>query len=148
MINARKLIKLARKWQKLAAIKRKRITFSRTSGGVDTDSCSTSSMVEKGHFVVYSSDEKRFVLPLEYLKNEIVMELFQVAEEEFGLASNEHITLPCDAALMEYIIGLIKRKASQDVEKPLIMSMVRVRCSSLPYPYQQETGLQLPILSF
>ncbi|KAK5837725.1 hypothetical protein PVK06_006452 [Gossypium arboreum] len=41
MISARKLIKLARKWQKLAAIKRKRITFS-----------STSSMVEKGHFVV------------------------------------------------------------------------------------------------
>ncbi|KAK8625292.1 hypothetical protein V6N13_090166 [Hibiscus sabdariffa] len=148
MINARKLIKLARKWQKLAAIKRKRITFSRTSGGVDTDSCSTSSMVEKGHFVVYSSDEKRFVLPLEYLKNEIVMELFQVAEEEFGLASNEHLTLPCDAALMEYIIGLIKRKASQDVEKALLISVVRVRCSSLPYPYQQETDLQLPILSF
>ncbi|KAE8719165.1 Auxin-responsive protein SAUR62 [Hibiscus syriacus] len=68
-------------------------------------------MVEKGHFVVYSSDEKRFVLPLEYLKNKIVMELFQLAEEEFGLQGNEHITLPCDTALMEYVIGLIKRKA-------------------------------------
>ncbi|KAK8625299.1 hypothetical protein V6N13_090173 [Hibiscus sabdariffa] len=149
MVNAKKLIKLARRWQKLAAIKRKRITFSRTSGDADTSSCSTSSMIEKGHFVVYSSDEKRFVLPLEYLKNEIVMELFEVAEEEFGLASNEHITLPCDAALMEYIIGLIKRKASKDVEKALIMSViVRVHCSSFLYPYQQETGQQLPILSF
>ncbi|KAK8625245.1 hypothetical protein V6N13_090120 [Hibiscus sabdariffa] len=100
MISAKKLIKLARKWQKLAAIKRKRITLSRTSGEVDTNSCSTSSMVEKGHFVVYSSDENRFVLPLEYLKNEIVMELFQLAEEEFGLQGNEHLTLPCDATLM------------------------------------------------
>ncbi|KAE8724913.1 putative SAUR-like auxin-responsive protein family [Hibiscus syriacus] len=70
--------------------KRKRITLSRTSGEVDTNSCSTSSRVEKGHFGVYSSDEKRFVLPLEYLKNEIVMELFQLAEEEFRLQGNEH----------------------------------------------------------
>ncbi|KAH1099154.1 hypothetical protein J1N35_016075 [Gossypium stocksii] len=37
MISAKKLIKLARIWQKTAAIKRKRITF-----------LSTASMVEKG----------------------------------------------------------------------------------------------------
>ncbi|KAK8625289.1 hypothetical protein V6N13_090163 [Hibiscus sabdariffa] len=109
MISAKKLIKLARKWQKLAAIKRKRITLSRTGGEVDT--------VEKGQFVVYSSYENRFVLPLEYLKNEIVMELFQLAEDEFGLQGNEHLTLPCDATLMEYVICLIKRKASKEVEK-------------------------------
>ncbi|KAE8725989.1 putative SAUR-like auxin-responsive protein family [Hibiscus syriacus] len=139
MISAKKLIKLARKWQKLAAIKRKRITLSRTSGEVDTNSCSTSSRVEKGHFVVYSSDAKRFVLPLEYLKNLIVMELFQLAEEEFGLQGNEHLTLPCDADLMEYVIGLIKRKASKEVEKAFIMSVVGVRCSSLLYPYQQTS---------
>ncbi|KAL4318947.1 hypothetical protein GQ457_18G018810 [Hibiscus cannabinus] len=148
MISAKKLTKLARKWKRLAAIKRKRITFSGTGGVVDTNSCSTSSMVEKGHFVVYSSDEKRFVLPLEYLKNEIVMELFELAEEEFGLASNEHITLPCDAALMEYVIELIRRKASKEVEKALVMSVARVHCSSLTYPYQQETSQQLPMLSF
>ncbi|KAK8582610.1 hypothetical protein V6N13_069384 [Hibiscus sabdariffa] len=89
MISAKKLIKLA-------AIKRKRITSSKTSGEVDTNNCSTSSMVGKGHSV----------LPLEYLKNVIVMELFQMAEEEFGLEGNEHLSLPCDAALMEYVIGL------------------------------------------
>ncbi|KAK8582569.1 hypothetical protein V6N13_069343 [Hibiscus sabdariffa] len=146
MISAKKLIELARKWQKLTAIKRKGITLSRTSGEVDTNSCSTSSMVEKGHFVVYSSDENRFVLPLEFLKNKLVMELFQLAEEEFGLQGNEHLTLPCDAAVMEYVIGLIKSKASKEVEKALIMSVVNVRCSSLPYPYQQ-TSQELPILS-
>ncbi|XVF68024.1 hypothetical protein PTKIN_Ptkin10aG0169500 [Pterospermum kingtungense] len=151
MISAKKLIKLARKWQKLAGIKRKKITFSRTNTTgdvVDTNSCSsTSTMVEKGHFVVYSADEKRFVLPLEYLKNEMVMELFNLAEEEFGLPSNGNLSLPCDAAFMEYVIGLIKRKASKEVEKALIMSVVSGRCSSSSYLYQQETSQQLPILS-
>nr|KJB84231.1 hypothetical protein B456_N012200 [Gossypium raimondii] len=134
MISARKLIKLARKWQKLAAIRRKRITFS-----------STSSMVEKGHFVVYSADEKRFMLPLEYLKNEMVMELFNLAEEEFGIPSNGHLILPFDSTFMEYAIGLIKRKASKEVEKALIVSIVNGRCSSSSNLYQQETSQQLPI---
>ncbi|TYG81200.1 hypothetical protein ES288_D02G279800v1 [Gossypium darwinii] len=137
MISARKLIKLARKWQKLAAIRRKRITFS-----------STSSMVEKGHFVVYSADEKRFMLPLEYLKNEMVMELFNLAEEEFGIPSDGHLILPFDSTLMEYAIGLIKRKASKEVEKALTVSIVNGRCSSSSNLYQQETSQQLPIWSF
>ncbi|MBA0875458.1 hypothetical protein Goshw_028427 [Gossypium schwendimanii] len=140
MISAKKLIKLARKWQKNAAIKRKRITFS-----------STASMVEKGHFVVYSTDEKRFMLPLEYLKNEIVMELFNLAEEEFGISSiYGHLTLPFDSTFMEYAIGLIKRKARKEVEKALIMSIVNARCasSSSLNLYQQETRQQLPIWSF
>ncbi|OMO91992.1 Auxin responsive SAUR protein [Corchorus olitorius] len=151
MISTKKLIKLARKWQKLAAIKRKRIaSFSRNTRDAETNSCSTSPVVEKGHFVVYSADEKRFVLPLEYLKNEIVMELFNLAEEEFGLPSNgQLITLPCDAAFMEYLIGLIKKKASKEVEKALLMSLVNGYCSSSSsYLYQQETSQQLPIWSF
>ncbi|PPR80471.1 hypothetical protein GOBAR_AA40241 [Gossypium barbadense] len=136
MISARKLIKLARKWQKLAAIRRKRITFS-----------STSSMVEKGHFVVYSADEKRFMLPLEYLKNEMVMELFNLAEEEFGIPSDGHLILPFDSTLMEYAIGLIKRKASKEVEKALTVSIVNGRCSSSSNLYQQETSQQRRITS-
>ncbi|XVE93949.1 hypothetical protein REPUB_Repub01dG0238100 [Reevesia pubescens] len=147
MISTKKIIKLARKWQKLAAIKRKRIIFSRTSEDVDTNSCSTSTMVEKGHFVVYSADEKRFVLPLEYLKNKIVMELFNLAEEEFGLPGNGLLILPCDATFMEYVISLIKKKPSKDVEKALILSLASGRCSS-SYLYQQETSQQLPICSF
>ncbi|MBA0635114.1 hypothetical protein Godav_029841 [Gossypium davidsonii] len=147
MISAKKLIKLARKWQKMAAIKRKRITFSRTSGDVvDTTSCSTSSAVKKGHFVVYSADEKRFVLPLEYLKNKIVMELFDLAEE-FGLSSNGALILPCDATFMEYVIALIKRKPSKAVEQALILSIASHHCIS-SYLYQQETSQQLPICSF
>ena len=147
MISAKKLIQLARKWQKMAAIRRKRITSPRTTEDTDINSCSTSSVVEKGHFVVYSVDQNRFVLPLEYLKNEIVMELFHLAEEEFGLPSNGLLILPCDATFMEYVIALIKRKPSKDVEKALILSVASGRCSS-SYLYQQEISQQLPICSF
>ncbi|GKV23931.1 hypothetical protein SLEP1_g33603 [Rubroshorea leprosula] len=90
MINVKKLIKLARKRRKLAAIKRKRITLPMDN--VDADSCSTSSLVEKGHFVVYSIDKRHFVLPLEYLKKHIVRELFRLAEEEFGIPSGRPLT--------------------------------------------------------
>ncbi|XWS55148.1 hypothetical protein CRYUN_Cryun10bG0149900 [Craigia yunnanensis] len=147
MISAKKLIKLARKWQTMAAIRRKRITLPRTTEDADTNSCSTSSVVEKGHFVVYSVDQKRFVLPLEYLKNEIIMQLFNLEEEEFGLPGNGLLILPCDATFMEYVIALIKRKPSKEVEKALILYVASGRCSS-SYLYQQETSQQLPIWSF
>ncbi|KAK5837735.1 hypothetical protein PVK06_006462 [Gossypium arboreum] len=102
MVSAKKLIQLARKWQRMAAIKRKRITLPTATLDTDTNSSSTSTVAEKGHFVVYSVDRRRFVLPLEYLKNEIVMELFNLAEEEFGVPGNGLLILPCDATFMEY----------------------------------------------
>ncbi|XP_022725088.1 uncharacterized protein LOC111281699 [Durio zibethinus] len=144
MISAKRLIKLAKNWQKMAAIRRKRITLPRSTEDADIKSCSSSSVVEKGHFVVYSVDQKRFVLPLEYLKNEIVMELFNLAEEEFGLPGNGLLILPCDATFMECVIALIKRKPSKDMEKALPLSVARGRSSS-SYLYQQETSQQMPI---
>ncbi|XWS55149.1 hypothetical protein CRYUN_Cryun10bG0150000 [Craigia yunnanensis] len=72
MISAKKLIKLAKKWQKLASIKQKKITLPRMSLDVDANDCSTTSIIEEGHFEVYSADQKRFMLPLEYLEKEIV----------------------------------------------------------------------------
>ena len=76
MINPKKLIRMARKWQKVAALGRKRISLERINRGVDADSCSTSSVADKGHFVVYSSDRRRFEIPLAYLNSEIFRELF------------------------------------------------------------------------
>ncbi|TYI95288.1 hypothetical protein E1A91_D02G269200v1 [Gossypium mustelinum] len=131
----------------MVAIRRKRITLPSSTLDSDTNSCSTSTAVEKGHFVVYSAGQKRFVLPLEYLKKEIVMELFNLAEEEFGLPGNGLLIFPCDATFMEYVIALIKRKPSKDVEKALILSVASSRCSSSNL-YQHETSQQLPIWSF
>ncbi|KAF7808490.1 auxin-responsive protein SAUR64-like [Senna tora] len=57
---------------------------------------------EEGTLVVYSIDERRFEVPLEYLKSEIFQELFKMAEEEFGfLSNNGPARLTSDAALIE-----------------------------------------------
>ncbi|PHT31743.1 Auxin-responsive protein SAUR68 [Capsicum baccatum] len=70
ILSAKKLIKMARGWQKFAAMQRRKISFTRN--GSDADGCSTSSsaIVEKCHFVVYTIDQIRYAFPLTYLENE------------------------------------------------------------------------------
>ncbi|EEF39753.1 conserved hypothetical protein [Ricinus communis] len=147
MISAKKLLKLAKKWQMLAAIRRKRMSLPRTITRIDTSSCSIPAKAEKGCFVVYSADQKRFLLPLEYLNNEVVSELFDIAEEVFGMPSNGPLTLPCDAELMEYAISLIKQKVSREVEQALLTSIAS-SCSSSFHLQHQATIHHLPICSF
>ncbi|PIA32924.1 hypothetical protein AQUCO_04300108v1 [Aquilegia coerulea] len=66
----------------------------------------------KGHFVVYSNDESRFVIPLDYLNKNIFKELFRMSEEEFGLPRNGPIMMmPCDAVVMEAMVSLIQRSS-------------------------------------
>ncbi|MCD7460307.1 hypothetical protein HAX54_043251 [Datura stramonium] len=109
MLSAKKLVKMARKWQKFAAIQRKRISLPRN--GNDADSCSTSSsfVAGNGQFVVYTTDQRRFEIPLAYLDNELILHLLNMSEEEFELPSRGPITLPCDSAFMNYILSLIKK---------------------------------------
>nr|GMC80534.1 auxin-responsive protein SAUR68-like [Ipomoea batatas] len=125
--HSKKLIKLAKKWQKFAAIRRNRISFPSLND--DTDNCSTSSAVSKGHFVVYTADQMRFVVPLSYLENEIIRQLLNMSEEVFGLPSDGPITLPCDAAFMNYIISLLSRGLSKELENALLISFTSSRCS-------------------
>ncbi|PHT31070.1 Auxin-responsive protein SAUR65 [Capsicum baccatum] len=68
ILSAKKLIKMARRWQKLAAKQRKRISFPRNGSNADSCSASSSSIVEKGHFVVYTIDQRRYAFPLTYLE--------------------------------------------------------------------------------
>ncbi|XP_031128446.1 auxin-responsive protein SAUR68-like [Ipomoea triloba] len=126
MISSKKLIKLAKRWQKFAAIRRKRISFSRQND--DADSCSTSA-VTKGHFAIYTADQKRFVVPLSYLENDIIRQLLNMSEEEFGIPSDGPITLPCDAAFLDYIISLLSRGLSKELENALLISVTSYRCS-------------------
>nr|GMD45106.1 auxin-responsive protein SAUR68-like [Ipomoea batatas] len=120
MISLNKLIKMAHKWQKFVAIRRRRISFSKQNEEVD--SCSTSSAVNKGHFVIYTADQKRFVIPLSFLDNKIIRQLLEMSEEEFGLPSDGPITLPCDAVFMKYIISLLTRGASTELQNALLVS--------------------------
>ncbi|KAK4726384.1 hypothetical protein R3W88_031301 [Solanum pinnatisectum] len=141
MLSAKKLIKMARRWQKLAAKQRKRISFPRN--GSDADSCSTSSssIVEKGHFVVYTIDHRRYAFPLTYLENEVIRQLLNMSEEEFGLPSGGPITVPCDSAFMDYIISLIKKGvAARDLQKALLLSIPSCCCSTSSL--RQESGHQ------
>ncbi|KDP29987.1 hypothetical protein JCGZ_18754 [Jatropha curcas] len=144
MISSKRLLKLAQKWQKLAATRRKRIILLLNE---EINSCSTSGMAEKGHFVAYSADGKRFLLPLEYLNIEIIRELFNMAEEEFGLPSKGAPTLPCDAEQMEYVIALIKQQVAGDIEKALLMSIASC-CSSTFYLQHSEKSHHFPVCSF
>ncbi|XP_052193874.1 auxin-responsive protein SAUR66-like [Diospyros lotus] len=97
---------MARKWKRLAAMNRKRIIFP---------------TVTEGHFVVYTTNQRRFVVPLAYLSNGIFRELLRMAEEEYGLPSYGPITLPCDSVLMEYAVSFIRRHA--DSKRQLMVAL-------------------------
>ncbi|KAL2490581.1 Auxin-responsive protein SAUR67 [Abeliophyllum distichum] len=119
---------MARKWQKFAAIHRKRISFPRNNDNINVESCSTSSVVEKGHFVVYTTDKKRFVIPLTFLKSDVFGDLLKMSEEEYGLSSDGPITVPCDALFMHYIILLIQRGRAGSLHKALLMPVDKSHC--------------------
>ncbi|XP_037431366.1 auxin-responsive protein SAUR36-like [Triticum dicoccoides] len=119
MAGAKRLAQLAKKWQRVEALGRKRLTVSAKE---DHDCCS--SVPAKGHCVMYTADGRRFEVPLVYLSTTVFGELLRMSQEEFGFASDGKITLPCDAAVMEYVMCLLRRNASAEVESALLSSMV------------------------
>ncbi|XP_031103257.1 auxin-responsive protein SAUR67-like [Ipomoea triloba] len=93
------------------------------------ESCSASSAISKGHFAIYTADQKRLVVPLVFLDNEIIRQLLVMSEEEFGLPSDGPITFPCDAVLMEYIISLLSQGVGKELQTALLASVTSNRCS-------------------
>ncbi|PSS08254.1 Auxin-responsive protein [Actinidia chinensis var. chinensis] len=149
MISPKKLIRMARKWQQLAAIRRKTISLPRanrdTHAGTNR---SSSSVADKGHFVVYTADQRRFVFPIVYLKNDIFRELLKLSEEEFGLPSDGPITLPFDAVFMDYVVSLVQRRATPEIQKALLTSIQKTRCSVSYSLHQERPFQQLLVCSF
>ncbi|XP_068645254.1 auxin-responsive protein SAUR67-like [Aristolochia californica] len=95
------------------------------------------SVAEKGHFVAYTTDCERFVLPLTFLCNPILQALLAVSEEEYGLPGNGPIMLPCDGASMEYLISLTQRSLSEDLRKALLVSITTDGCLKSSLVQQQ-----------
>ncbi|KAJ0960309.1 hypothetical protein J5N97_001880 [Dioscorea zingiberensis] len=127
---------MARKWQIASALGRRRISPEKINASSDSEACTptTTSVAHKGHFIAYTSDGKRFMVPLEYLETRIFQELLRMSEEEYGLPGNGPITLHCDAVSMEYILLLLKKQVSKDVEMALLSSILvphQSSCSSL-----------------
>uniref|UniRef100_A0A0D9XGB1 Auxin-responsive protein n=1 Tax=Leersia perrieri TaxID=77586 RepID=A0A0D9XGB1_9ORYZ len=119
MISARRLAQLVKKWQRMAVLGRKRLTMK----GKENKECSTS-VAGKGHCVMYTADGSRFEVPLACLSTAVFSELLRMSQEEFGFTKDGRIMLPCDAAVMEYAMCLLKRNASVDMEKALLSSIV------------------------
>ncbi|CAH1423457.1 unnamed protein product [Lactuca virosa] len=110
MLMPRKLLRMARKWRR-QAVK------------------NASMMADKGHFVVYTVDHSRFVIPLHYLNNNIFRELLKMSEDEFGLPTNRPITLACDSSLMNYLVCVFERALTKEFEA-LLISVATNRCNS------------------
>ncbi|GAA0142708.1 hypothetical protein LIER_03544 [Lithospermum erythrorhizon] len=148
MVSTKKLIKMAKKWQKFAATQRKRILFPKEVENVNEDRfafntpTTSSTKQDNGCFVVYSADQQRFRIPLNYLNNEIFKELLKMSEEEFGLPSEGPIILSVDGKILEYIIGMIQRGLAGDIQKALLMSVAITSCS-LPSAHQEMRNCQL-----
>ncbi|KAF2294244.1 hypothetical protein GH714_008550 [Hevea brasiliensis] len=136
-----------------SSIRPRRIELPQAMGNTDTTSCSTSPISKKGHFVVYSADQKRFLLPLKYVNNEIIRELFNMAEEEFALSTistMDRLTLPCDAEFVESEAKLIRiiankvlrklSKASPSVDKQLVQLNSKVKELNLQLCEEWEKG--------
>ncbi|VAI35469.1 unnamed protein product [Triticum turgidum subsp. durum] len=116
MIHSKKLAQLAKKWQRKVVA---------GAGGQQTgESCST--VADKGHCVVYAADGARFEVPLAYLLTTVFGELLRMSGEEFGFANSEggRIMLPCDAVVVEYVLCLVRRDASEEVERAFLSSIV------------------------
>lgn len=134
MISPKKLIRMARKWQKICTSRGKRISVPRMDQGLNANCCSTPSVADKGHFVVYTADWIRFMIPLAYLNTEIFQNLLKMSEEEFGLPSDGPLTLPCDSFVMEFFVFLIQGSVGKDLGKALLMSFANTGFSFLSFP--------------
>ncbi|KAM0861385.1 hypothetical protein ACQ4PT_045931 [Festuca glaucescens] len=127
MVSAKRLAQLAKKWQLMAAMGRKRITQTTTAKRTAKESCATTSVAVKGHYVVYTSEGERFEVPVSYLGTTVFGELLKMSQEEFGFGGGDDglIILPCDATVMEYSMCLLRRDASMEVVKAFLSSIAR-----------------------
>ncbi|KAL6660978.1 hypothetical protein ACP70R_000362 [Stipagrostis hirtigluma subsp. patula] len=139
MISSKKLAQLSKKWQGMSTIGRRRVT---TADNEINPSCS--SAPGKGNFIVYSSDGRQFEIPLACLRTTFFAELLKVSQEEFGFAGDRRITLPSDATVMEYVMCLLRREASEDIERALLSSIVKP-CNRPSRMVQTPSGLQQQI---
>jgi hypothetical protein len=113
MIHSKRLVQLAKRWQ------------HRATGMLKDDNLHCASAIAgKGHCVVYSADGKRFEVPLVCLSSKVFGELLKMSEDEFGFASEDRITVPCEAAVLEYVMCLLRRKPSEEVERAVLSSVV------------------------
>uniref|UniRef100_A0A453LJC5 Auxin-responsive protein SAUR36 n=1 Tax=Aegilops tauschii subsp. strangulata TaxID=200361 RepID=A0A453LJC5_AEGTS len=113
IIHPKRFAQLVRKWQSVKAASR-----------ADEACCTTSPVADKGHCAMYTTDGRRFEVPLAYLGTTVFGELLRMSQEEFGFTCDGRITLPFDAVVMDYVMCLLRRNASEEVERAFLSSVV------------------------
>ncbi|CAN1189044.1 Auxin-responsive protein SAUR36 [Linum perenne] len=97
----------------LVSVIRKVRTATSSSTPLSTSSICSS----KGHFVVYTIDNRRFVMPLKFMKRKIMVQLLKMAEEEFGFSSDQPIVFPFNGHVMDQIIMFLSSSSSPHFSK-------------------------------
>ncbi|KAL4195192.1 hypothetical protein AMTRI_Chr05g63340 [Amborella trichopoda] len=110
MISSKMLSEITPKWQSQSSRGRRQ----------QSDNELKDLVADKGHFVIYTIDGSRFMIPLPYLNRPIFRELLLMAEEEFGFTGNGPLMVPCEAFVLEYIVSLLRRNPPIEMEKALI----------------------------
>ncbi|KAG8378047.1 hypothetical protein BUALT_Bualt08G0097500 [Buddleja alternifolia] len=75
---------------------------------------------QKGHFVVYSKDNKRFLVPICFLNHPIFRVLLEMAEEEYGSTVDGPLQVPFEKEIVEYILSLLRKNSAEEVEKAVL----------------------------
>ncbi|KAL4186547.1 hypothetical protein AMTRI_Chr09g14620 [Amborella trichopoda] len=116
MINSKKITEIAPKWQKQPMRQRAQISLK-------TNSEEVGPVADEGHFVIYTTDGSRLMIPLLLL-----------AEEVFGFTGCGPLREPCDAFAMEYVVSLLRKNASKELDKALAyMGSCRTSLASLAF---------------
>ncbi|KAG0476117.1 hypothetical protein HPP92_012958 [Vanilla planifolia] len=128
MVSSKRLIELARKWKKIAVSGKKR-----------------NFIASRGHVFLYTVDDRRFMIPLSYLNNELFRELFRMAEEVFGLPTDGPIKVPCDTEFMENLLSIIRYSSSMHVERAEALTVSNGHCRASAVPVDLQ-NLQLVVM--
>ncbi|KAI3464729.1 hypothetical protein Pfo_021392 [Paulownia fortunei] len=99
----------------------------------------------RGHFVVYSKDNKRFLVPLCYLNHPIFRVLLEMAEEEYGLTVHGPLQVPCEKELMEFILCLLRKNPNEEVEKAFVSIAT---CRGAIFQERNQGAMPTPVLSY
>ncbi|XP_074590270.1 uncharacterized protein LOC141846170 [Curcuma longa] len=85
-------------------------SYSSSSSSSSSSGYSTSSSVPKGYLAVSVGEEqRRFVIPTEYLAHGAFAGLLKEAEEEFGFEQEGVLRIPCEVGLFQGILKVVEK---------------------------------------
>ncbi|OMO76075.1 Auxin responsive SAUR protein [Corchorus capsularis] len=92
--------------------------LKRTLSFTDVNSSNNNSeVVPKGFVAVcVGKEEKRFIIPTQYLGHQVFGILLRKAEEEFGFQQEGVLKIPCEVSMFENILNLLQNKKDVDID--------------------------------